>query len=267
MADSVRVLDDAIASLGGNDEALVRSIDTVVVAVTTLDADLAAANQARIRTARRRADAALAPSREVLALAGHIAVMANEPAGVAAELARRSLHTEPQPLPGPVILPWHSLLQAEATLLWSERHDEVLPVLDAAIRDARNAGDVLLLAGSLAYRAWAALHRGDLRGAEADARMALETAGMPVPGLFRVLNTALAVEAITEQDRLDDAEHLLAAEADLVEGTVAADACPRRPVVRGRGHSPHRLRIDPAGRRRTPARLRPADRRRRENTR
>ena len=37
---------------------------------------------------------------------------------------------------------------------------------------------------------------------------------------------------------------------------------PAGPVVRGRHHPPHRLRIDSAGRRRAPARLRRADRRR-----
>jgi hypothetical protein len=108
----------------------------------------------------------------------------------------------------------------------------VQQLLDAAIREARNSGDALLLAGSLAYRAWQALHRGDLHGAEADARTALETAGMPAPAFHRVLNTAAAVEALTGQGRLADAEYLLAAEASLVEGRMLTDASLR--LSRGR---------------------------------
>ena len=232
ITDSVRVLDETIASFGGDDTALARSVETVAVAVARLDPDLAVKNQGRIRAARQRGDTVPAPSRDVLALAALIAMQTNEPAQVAADLARRSLHARSEQLPGSVALPRQSLIQAEAALMWSERHDELRPVLDTAIRDARNSGDALLLAGSLAYRAWLALHLGDLRAAETDARTALEAAGMPVPAFHRVLNTAAAVEALTEQGRLDDAEKLLAAENDLVDGGMPYDASLR--LSRGR---------------------------------
>ncbi len=222
-AGSVRVLDEAITSLGGDDEALARSIETVAVALTGLDADLAPQSQARIQAARRRADTDPAPSREMLALAGLIAVMTNEPAEVAADLARRSLHAEPEPLPGPVTLPWQPLLQAVTALVWSEHHVEVQPVLDAAISDARNSGDAVLMAGSLAHRAWLALHRGDLRDAEADTRTILESPGLSAPGMFRLRNTALAIQTLTEQGRLEAAERLLMPVDHAIEGSAGMD--------------------------------------------
>jgi DNA-binding CsgD family transcriptional regulator len=222
--DSVRVLDETIASFGGDDTALARSVETVAVAVARLDADMAAKNQSRIRAARQRAKTVPAPSRDVLALSTLIAMQTNEPAQVAADLARRSLHARSEQVPGSVALPQQSLIQAEAALMWSECHDELRPVLDTGIRDARNSGDALLLAGSLAYRAGLAPHLGDLRAAEADARTALEAVGMPVPAFHRVLNTAAAVDALTGQGRLGDAEKLLAAENDLVEGSMLYDA-------------------------------------------
>jgi DNA-binding CsgD family transcriptional regulator len=224
LADSVRVLDQAIASLSEDDEAIAQSIDTVAVAVMRLDADLAAKNQSRIRAARQRADSTPAPSRDVLSLAALIAMQTNEPAQVAADLARRSLHAQPEPLSVSIALPRQSLIQAEAALMWSERHDELQPLLATAIRDARNSGDALILVGSLAYRAWLALHHGDLRAAEADARTALEAARIPAPAFHRVLSTAVAIEALTEQGHLTAAEQLLVAEADLVEGAMPYDA-------------------------------------------
>lgn len=224
LAGSMRVLDEAIASLGEDDQALARSIGTLAVAVTAMDADLTAMNQDRLRAARRCADTDPAPSRDMLALAGVLAVMTNEPAKVAADLARRSLHVEPDPLPGPGAPPWLPLIQVVITLLWSECYDELEPVLDAAVGEARNAGNAVLMAGSLAYRAWLAFNRGDLRGAEAEARTALNAAGMPVPGFHRVLNTALAIDALTEQGRLAEAEQLLGGETGLVEGMMPTDA-------------------------------------------
>jgi DNA-binding CsgD family transcriptional regulator len=224
LAGGMRVLDRAIAALGPDDAALARSVGTLAVAVTAMDADLTAASQPRLRAARLRADTDPAPSRDLLALAGVLAVMANEPAKVAADLAQRSLQAAPDPLPGPGTPRWLPLVQVVITLLWSEHYRELEPVLDAAVRDARNAGDSVLLTSSLAYRAWLAFNRGDLRRAEAEARTALDAAGLPAPGFHRVLNTALAVDALTEQGCLDAAERLLDGEAGLVEGMMPTDA-------------------------------------------
>jgi DNA-binding CsgD family transcriptional regulator len=235
LADGVRVLDEAIASLGTSEAALVQSIDTIAVTLIVLDADLASQSQPRIRAVRQRADSA-APSREVLALASFVAASTNEPAEVAADLGRRSLHVAPETRPRPAAVPWQATLAwqslplAYTALVWSECRDELLPLLDAAVRDARSSGDALLLAATLACRAWLALHRGDLRAAEADARTALT--GMAAPGFFRVLNTALAIDALTDQDHLDEAGHLLAEQAGAVEGTLSSDA--RLRLSRGR---------------------------------
>jgi DNA-binding CsgD family transcriptional regulator len=223
LAGSVRVLDEAIASLGGNDRALERSIETMAVAVTAVDPDLAPKSRARRRAVRLRADADPAPSRETLALASLIAVMTNEPAQVAADLARRSLHAEPEPLPGPVVLPWQPLQQAVTALVWSGCHAEAQTVLNAAIGDARNAGDAVLMASLHAHRACLALDRGDLRGAEADARTTLESAGLSAPGTFRLRNAALAIQALTEQGQLEEAERLLLPIDHAIEGSAGMD--------------------------------------------
>ena len=88
---------------------------------------------------------------ETLALAALVAVQGNEPAAVAAELALRAFAASPAPLPSPGDLPWFN--QAAAALLWTGRHDELLPRLDAAVALARRTSDANLLGGVLAYRA------------------------------------------------------------------------------------------------------------------
>lgn len=219
---SVRVLHDAMAALGADDEALSLLLETMAVGLATLDADAAPPCRARER-ARRRADAP-APSRDVLALASLIAVQGNEPAEVAADLARRALRAASEPLPQRRRLPPLALLQVASTLMLTEREDEALPLLEQMLREARTTADAAAFSIALAFRSWGARHRGDLRSAEADARTALDTNGMVVPDMYRVLNTALAVEALTEQGRLDDAELLFAPRTDALTIATFADA-------------------------------------------
>lgn len=219
---SVRVLDAALATLGPGDEPVAVALETMAASLAVMDGDVAPTQRARIAAARRRADAPL-PSREILALAGVIAVQGNEPSSVAADFARRALHAEPKPAPERWPLPPLDLLQVAVALQGAERDREALPLLERMLREARVTADAAAFSIALAFRAIAARRRGDVRNAEADARTALETQGMAVPDLYRVLNTALAVDALIEQGRLTDAERLLAP-LDATTGATFADA-------------------------------------------
>jgi DNA-binding CsgD family transcriptional regulator len=95
-------------------------------------------------------------------------------------------------------------------LLWSERYAQLRPLLDASIAQGRATGDSARLGMGLAVRSWLALRTGDLRSAEADARTALAATELPTPPMFRVLNGAVLVQALVEQDELDAAEQALA---------------------------------------------------------
>jgi DNA-binding CsgD family transcriptional regulator len=194
----------------------------MAASLAVMDGDVAPSQRARITAARRRADAPL-PSREILALAGVIAVQGNEPANVAADLARRALHTDPKPAPERWPLPPLDLLQVAVALQGAERDREALPLLERMLREARVTADAAAFSIALAFRAIAARRRGDVRGAEADARTALETEGMAIPDLYRVLNSALAADALIEQGRLTDAERLLTP-MSAATGTTFADA-------------------------------------------
>ena len=216
--DSLRLLDETIASLSANDEPLAILLDTWAADIATLSPDLAVKEQARIRAARRRANMISAPSREVLALAADIAVRSNEPADIGADLAHRSLRAEPDPLVTAVGAPAITVLPAVAALLFSEHYEEFGPLINTAIAGARSTGDIAFFAGSLCFRARAALNHGDLAAAEADARTALRVGEAT---WFRVLGVALAIEVLVEQGSLDEAEEDLAAVADEVDGTIS----------------------------------------------
>jgi ATP/maltotriose-dependent transcriptional regulator MalT len=82
--------------------------------------------------------------------------------------------------------------------------------LDAGIAEGRRRGDPVLLSTSLAHRSWLLLRRGDLTGAEADARAVLETAEMATPVLYRKAATAILGNALIEQGRLAEAAGFLA---------------------------------------------------------
>ena len=216
--DSLRLLDETIASLSADDEPLAILLDTWAADIATLAPDLAVREQARIRAVRRRANLIEAPSREVLALAADIAVRSNEPACIGADLARRSLRADPDPLVTAVGAPSITVLPAVAALLFSEHYDELGPLVDKAIADAGATGDRAFLAGALCFRARAALNHGDLAAAEADARTALRVGEAT---WFRVLGVAFAIEVLVERGSLEEAENDLAAVADEVDGTIS----------------------------------------------
>jgi DNA-binding CsgD family transcriptional regulator len=206
-AEGIEVLDRVAAAVPEGGELLGGALEILAVGIAMLDVEMTEAHRGRLEAARRRATDLDAAPRELRALAGLIAVQSNEPAEVAAGLARRAVDGVIAEMPEATDLPF--LQQAAVTLLWTEHHEELGPLLDAAIEQGRAIGDPSLFAGPLAYRGLMALHRGDLRAAEADARTALEATGLPAPALYRVLNVAVAVESLVEQGELEAAEALL----------------------------------------------------------
>src|SRR5205085_887651 len=97
------------------------------------------------------------------------------------------------------------------------------PLLDAAIAEVRLTGDGGRLAVYVANRAWLALRRGDLGGAESDARTALAASDLPAPPMYRVLNGGVLVKALVDQGKLDEAELALAAiDSEVETGFVTA---------------------------------------------
>ena len=207
-ADALAAIDGAAITLGPEDEELANTLEEVAVAVGLLDAATAATVERRMHRVRARAEQEPSPSRNLLGVAAIVAGYANEPAEVTADLALRTL-AAPHAIPDASDLPWFSA--ATIALVWSERFDEVVPVLDAGAKHARAAGDAALLAVCLSYRAWVMLRRGDLIAAEADARAAIETPGLPAPPLWHALAAGILVDSLVEQGRLEEADAVLAA--------------------------------------------------------
>ena len=238
-ADALAAIDGAAMTLRPEDEELASMLDEIAVAVGLLDAATAAAVEQRMRSVRARAEHDPSPSRSLLGVAAIVAGYGNEPAEVTADLALRTLAAGPHSIPDPSDLPWFS--EATIALVWSERFDEVLPVLDAGAEHGRATGDAGLLSASLSYRAWVMLRRGDLIAAEADARAAIETRGLPAPPLWHALGAGILVDSLVEQGRLEEADAVLAATGATAERETQTVAVLRhsRGRLRLAQHRPH----------------------------
>jgi DNA-binding CsgD family transcriptional regulator len=169
--------------------------------------------------------------REVLAVAGHVAGLANRPADQVADLARRAIASGQRPLPGPgdLAAAWFPL--AMFALLWAEQYGEAQGLLDAAVAEARAGANGILLRPLLVVRAWLALRRSDLTAVEADARAVLDATGV-----FAELVTGLAtwtlVEVLVERGAMDEAERALEPFVGELQGSSLTAATLR--YVRGR---------------------------------
>jgi DNA-binding CsgD family transcriptional regulator len=201
-AEAVDVLDHAASALDSRDSELALKLEAAAVVIGMSDPVTAPAIAPRGGALRRRAEVDPTASPELLGVASFISILTNEPAEVGAGLATRALSASGGPS-------FSSALFARATLslLWTERYGQVRPLLDDSIAQARVAGDSGRLASGLANRAWLALRRGDLSGAETDARTALTE--FPAPPMYRVLNGGVLVGALVEQGELDAAERAL----------------------------------------------------------
>jgi DNA-binding CsgD family transcriptional regulator len=211
---AVEVLDRAEASLDGADRERRVLLDAVAAGVELVNALPASAVAGRRRAARERAETDASAPPELLAVAAFIAVVTNEPAVVGAELGLRALTAGREVLAKAPRGPWFShatwFAQTAVSLLVAERHDELRPLLDESIAQARASGDSGTLAIGLALRGWLALRLGDLTAAEVDTRTALGAPELRAPMLFRVLNAGVLCGALLEQGELVAAEEVLA---------------------------------------------------------
>jgi DNA-binding CsgD family transcriptional regulator/tetratricopeptide (TPR) repeat protein len=211
--EAVEALDRAATTLGAPRSELGLQLEAAAVIAEFNDPANMPPVSARRVTLRELAAGESAAPPELLSAAAFISVLMNEPAEYAAELASRALQAADSPAHGSgrrwvPSTSWFG--PAAYTLLWTERYAQLRPLLDVSIAQARATGDSARLGMGLAIRSWLALRLGDLRGAEADARMALAATELPAPPMFRVLNGAVLVQALVEQDELDAAEQALA---------------------------------------------------------
>ena len=241
--EAVTVLDRAATSFAIPDSDLALALEAAAVVAALNDPVTAPSVAHRCRSVLARAAAEPAAPPELLATAGFISVLTNEPAERGADLAVRALRAGGTSPPESGIPPWFAFTtwfsQATLSLLWAERYAEVRPLLDASIAQAQASGDSSRLAAGLAHRGWLALRRGDLIAAEGDARTALAAAELPAPMLYRVLNAGVLVVALTDQGELDAAERALAplnleAESGSITAAVLRVARGRLRVAQGR---------------------------------
>ena len=164
-----------------------------------------ARRRGRAEALRRRVEDDPQAPREVLAVAALAAAFANEPAETGADLARRALRASPRRIPTRPTCRRRGSRSPPSC--WSGRSDTPRPpeLLNAAVRECRAAGAGGNLATALTYRAWLALRRGDLRGAEVDARTGVEAADLPLPLLYRLIASGILVSALVERGEPDAA--------------------------------------------------------------
>ena len=114
-------------------------------------------------------------------------------------------------------------------LLYTDRLEEGLHLLDATLADVRRRGAVFQFSSLSMTRAIFQYARGALVEAEADGRAALEA--LPHRDVwFRVSGHGWLAQILVERGAIDEAADLL----DAVEPTVAPDAFSRAPLLRAR---------------------------------
>ena len=202
--EAVEVLDGAAAALGEGDEELRLQLEAAAVVVGMNDPTPAGANSLRRAALLARAAADSQPPAELLGAAAFVAVIANEPADSAAALARRAMMVAGNQASSSLFA------RAIFTLLVAEQYDEVRPLIEESIKQARRTGDGGRLAAALASRAWLALRRGDLGAAEIDARTALVATELPAPPVYRALNGGVLLKALVDQGELESADSFAA---------------------------------------------------------
>jgi DNA-binding CsgD family transcriptional regulator/tetratricopeptide (TPR) repeat protein len=210
-AEAVEVLDRAASALDAQHEQLALQLEAAAVVVGMNDLLASPTVALRRNALRDRAVSDPAMPHEALAAAALISILMNEPADVGAELADRALRA------GESGLSTSTFARTALSLLWAERYDQVQPLLDASIANARVTGDSGRLAVGLATRSWLAVRRGDLIAGEGDARTAFAATELPAPPIYRVLSAGVLVGAYVELGELDEAEQVLTAFGDAVE--------------------------------------------------
>jgi DNA-binding CsgD family transcriptional regulator len=206
LAEAVEVCDRVAASLEGREPEGQLELEAMAVVCGINDVAIAPSMADRAHALLERAKEPAMP-RFGLAVAAWVAVLANEPAERAADLARRAVNAGPRPLPELGDPLWFPI--ATVALFWAEQYGEAQSLLDAAVTEAQATANGMILPAVFAQRAWLSLQRSDLTAAEADARALLEAPGLSAPPLYRLLATAILIDILVERGQFDEAERQL----------------------------------------------------------
>ena len=210
--EAVEVLDRAMSSLEKRDSNLSLRLDAAALFPRLNDPASAGSVTVRLEALRQWVGSHRTAPRELIAALAFCSVLRNEPAEVVADFGLRALAIADSA--GPDGRPWYSysswFSMATFPLVWTERYSQVRPLLDASLAEAQATGDSARLTMGLVMRAWLELRLGELGAAEADTRTALATTILPAPPMYRVLSSALLIEALVYQGELDAADDVLA---------------------------------------------------------
>ena len=207
--EGMAALNAALRELGDADPAgeLALRVNTLWANVAAYDTRLAGQVRRRLPELRAAAERGGKAGRGLLLwLAAHTALAGGDQEEVLALLARG--------LDGGAFLADEgsesaSLSQALCAFVFLDRLDEAAAEVDAMLADARRRGSVLGFTAGAALRAFVLARRGDLVGAEADLRSALELAQEHALLFALPVTLWYGAEAIVERAELDDVAALV----------------------------------------------------------
>lgn len=200
--EALAVYDRTRTRLSDLDRTAALTLESAALGAAQLDAHTADEAATRIAHLRELDEEEIPPS--VFGTLARTASTANEPAEMVARLALRGLGEAPMLLPQ-ALERSPFFYYACVALIYAGRYDQALPRFNEALADARRLGslpDVLILS---CYRALVQHHLGNLVDAEADARVALETAARP-PGFHAACALAVLLETLAERGEFEAAE-------------------------------------------------------------
>ena len=197
---------DAIQELGGADSELERLLEAGALNIELFAPSLHAAALKRLERVRSRPADETVGEKLLLSLLAYHDARAGAPASEVVPLVRRAL--------GGGTLIRSDVFGAvvpSATVLAMADLDEVLAIYEDALAEAHKRGSTLAFAAVKVFRAQTLLWRGDLAGAEADARDALAAAReWGASARFSGHAAAFLADALIEKGRLDEAAAALA---------------------------------------------------------
>jgi tetratricopeptide (TPR) repeat protein len=201
-----QLVDEAIVDAEPVDHELALELEAARAAILSATPTRAAEAGKRLERfadlkGRTRAECAL------LAHLAHFRMDAGSSAADAAELAERAVANERVIAEIAFDAPW--LLSAILVLRLADRNELALETLARALAVAERGGSISGFALTSVLRASVLLRRGDIDGAEADARAGLDT--VPPSSWSRLPALGMLIEVLIEQQRLDEAHQLLVA--------------------------------------------------------
>jgi DNA-binding CsgD family transcriptional regulator len=204
--EAVTFYRDAIEELGGADSELERLLQAGALNIELFAPSLHAAALKRLERVRSRPADETVGEKLLLSLLAYHDARAGAPAAEVVPLVRRAL--------GGGTLIRSDVFGAvvpSATVLAMADLDEVLAIYEDALAEAHRRGSTLAFAAVKVFRAQTLLWRGDLAGAEGDARDALAAAREWGPSArFSGHAAAFLADALIEKGRLDEAAAALA---------------------------------------------------------